>query len=110
MLEFLTGGTYDVQSGLFRSPTGRTLFYLASDNLVSERYRGLTPRDLLDIVVDHGLHYNGAAQEGVAFHLIGALSEFGKLGVLCVGGSPRRAQALYAEVGAALDAAGPAAD
>ncbi|MEM1115200.1 MAG: peptide ligase PGM1-related protein [Bacteroidota bacterium] len=104
MLAFLTDGSCDPASGLFRSPTGRSLFYLASDNLVSARYRGLTPRDLLDIAVDHGLHYNGAAQEGVVFHLIGALSEFGKVGVLCIGDSPGRARALHDETVRVLDA------
>jgi hypothetical protein len=39
--------------------------------------------------------YDGAAQEGVMFHLVGALSEFGKLGLVAVGSSPERAKALY---------------
>ena len=40
----------------------------------------MTPYDLVDIAVLNGLHFHAAAGEGVAFHLIGALSEFGKLG------------------------------
>ncbi|WP_158258584.1 peptide ligase PGM1-related protein [Rhodopila globiformis] len=95
MLQFLTGGRYDPASGLFRTPPGQPRFYYASDNLESPRYRGLTPADLVDIAVLNGLHYDGTTQEGVVFHLIGALSEFGKLGVVCVGSSPDRALALY---------------
>jgi hypothetical protein len=105
MLEFLTDGTYDDATGLYRTPSGQPLYYLASDNLVSERYRGLIPRDLVDIVVEHRLHFHGGMQEGVVFHLIGALSEFGKLGVLCIGASPERARALYDETVHVLDAA-----
>jgi hypothetical protein len=41
------------------------------------------------------LHFDGACQQGVVFHLIGALSEFGKLGVVCIGPSHERAEALY---------------
>ena len=41
--------------------------------------------------------------EGVVFHLIGALSEFGKLGVVCVGGSQDRALDLYARTVEILD-------
>jgi hypothetical protein len=110
MLDFLTDGTYEPESGLYRAPSGQALYYLASDNLASERYRGLTPRDLIDVAVERGLHFHSGAHEGVVFHLIGALSEFGKAGVLCVGGSPRRARALYDGVVAALDAevGGPA--
>jgi hypothetical protein len=109
LLDFLTDGAYDPASGLYRAPSGQALYYLASDNLTSERYRGLTPRDLIDVAVERGLHFHTGAHEGVVFHLIGALSEFGKLGVLCIGGSPSRAQALYAEVVGALDAEAPPA-
>jgi hypothetical protein len=95
MLQFLTGGAYDPVSGLFRIPAGQPRFYYASDNLESPDYKGLTPPDLMDIAVMHGLHYDGTVQEGVVFHLIGAISEFGKLGIVCIGASPERAEALY---------------
>jgi hypothetical protein len=47
--------------------------------------------------------YDGAAQEGVMFHLVGALSEFGKLGLVCIGSSPQRAKEFYDKVIAVLD-------
>ncbi|MEL6611729.1 MAG: peptide ligase PGM1-related protein, partial [Bacteroidota bacterium] len=103
MLDFLTDGAYDPETGLYCTPSGQPRYYYASDNLTSERYRGLTPYDLVDLAVYHGLHFHGATQEGVVFHLIGALSEFGKLGVLCIGATPERAQALYDETVALLD-------
>jgi hypothetical protein len=56
---------------------------------------GTTPNDLIDIAMFHELMYDGAAQEGVVFHLIGALSEFGKLGVVCIGSTPERAKEFY---------------
>ena len=87
MLQFLTDGDYDQQTGLYHTPMGGPRFYYASDNLEAERYRGLTPGDLIDIAVMNGLHFHSATQEGVVFHLIGALSEFGKIGVMCVADS-----------------------
>ena len=105
MLEYLTGGAYDEASGLFLAPSGQPRFYAASDNLQSDAYVGLTPSDLVDIAVERELHYDGATQEGVVFHLIGALSEFGKLGLVAVGATPERAEALYARAVAALDGA-----
>ncbi len=104
MLQFLTGGLYDAASGLFLTPAGQARFYSASDNLEAPHYKGLTPADLIDVTVLNGLHYDGTAHEGVVFHLIGALSEFGKLGVVCVGASPERAEALYGRTVAVLDA------
>lgn len=95
MLQFLTGGAYDPDTGLFRTPQGQDRFYYASDNLEAPHYKGLTPSDLVDVAVLNGLHYDGTVHEGVVFHLIGALSEFGKIGVVCVGASPERAEQLY---------------
>jgi hypothetical protein len=95
MLQFLTDGLYDPATGLFFTPSGLPCFYYSSDNLHSERYRGLAPYDLIDIAATHGLHFNCATSEGVVFHLIGALSEFGKLGVLSIGRTAERAYAGY---------------
>jgi len=47
-------------------------------------WRRLAPANLLDIVVVNGLKFNGATQQSVVFHVIGALSEFGKIGIVCV--------------------------
>jgi hypothetical protein len=51
------------------------------------------------------IHYDAATQEGVVFHLIGALSQYGKLGAVCIGSSPERARAFFEKAKAALDAA-----
>lgn len=103
MLQFLTDGRYDPETGLFHAPNGQPCYYFASDNLESPIYRGLMPEDLIDIAVMNDLHFYGASQEGVAFHLIGALSEFGKLGITCVAGTPERAKRLYDDAVAILD-------
>jgi hypothetical protein len=105
MLQYLTGGTYDAATGLFHAPGGGKRFYYATDNLEGPQYRGLTPHDLVDIAVLNGLHFNGAAHDGVVFHLIGALSEFGKVGVVCVSGSPEGADRLYRHTVDSLDRA-----
>jgi hypothetical protein len=103
MLEFLTNGHYDPATGLLLTPTGQPCYYYASDNLEAEQYRGLTPSDLIDIAAVNGLHFDGAYQRGVVFHLIGALSEFGKLGVVCIASSHERAEALHRRATAVLD-------
>jgi PGM1 C-terminal domain len=103
MLQFLTDGDYDPATGSFRSLTGQPCFYHASDNLCSPAYRGLSPDDLIDIAVSHGLHFDAATQRGVVFHLIGALSEFGKLGALCIADSHASAARLHRETLAVLD-------
>ena len=111
MLQFLTDGQYDSATGQFLTPGGRPRSYYASDNIESERYRGLSPDDLIDISVMNGLHFHASTGEGVAFHLIGALSEFGKLGVVCIGETQERADALFRKTLSVLDnAVSPSGD
>ena len=95
-LQFLTGGTLDPDSGMFISLSGRPKYYLATDNLRASTYRGVLPEDLIDIVTDNGLHYSHRTESGVLFHLIGALSEYGKLGLTVIASSPEEVQELYA--------------
>ena len=49
------------------------------------------------------LHFDGTVQEGVMFHLIGALSQYGKMGVVCVGSTPQRAKDFYTKIIEVLD-------
>ena len=103
MLQFLTDGAYDPDSGIYRTPTGRTCSYYSSDNVGDPAYRGLTPDDLIDIAVNNALHFHAATQEGVTFHLIGALSQFGKLGTVCIGETHADAERYFRATVAVLD-------
>jgi hypothetical protein len=103
MLQFLTDGVYNADTGEYFTAAGNKRFYFASDNVSSEHYIGLTPDDLMDISIYHELMYDSAAQEGVMFHLVGALSEYGKLGLVCVGGTPEKAKAYYDKTISILD-------
>jgi hypothetical protein len=103
MLQFLTDGKYDEEAGIYLTANGQPRFYVCSDNLQSDQYIGLTPHDLIDIAICHELLYNGTSQEGVMFHLISSLSQFGKLGVVCIGSSPDRAAYFYNKTIAVLD-------
>jgi hypothetical protein len=102
MLQFRTDGAYDCDTGLYRTAAGQPCYYEATDNLRHPAYVGLTPDDLIDIAVDNRLHFDAASQQGVVFHLIGALSEHGKLGALCIAPSRERARRLHAETVAVL--------
>jgi hypothetical protein len=102
-LQFLTGGQLDAESGLYLSPTGHAKHYRATDNLRSEAYRGLLPEDLIEILTINKLHYSHGTESGVLFHLIGALSEFGKLGLTAIANSREETDELYARTLAVLD-------
>jgi hypothetical protein len=103
ILRFLTDGTFDPEEGLYCTPTAKPCYYYASDNLQSPSYKGLTPDDLIDIAVNNGLHFDGASQQGVVFHLIGALSQYGKVGTVCIGDSHESARKYYRDTVAVLD-------
>jgi hypothetical protein len=94
-LQFLTDGVYDAEEGQFRAPSGRPKCFVASDHLESDSYRGLTPDDLFDIVVRHGLHFDQSRQTGVVFHMMTALPERGRVGLTAIGESHGQADEIY---------------
>ena len=102
-LQFLTGGALDAATGLFMAPSGHAKFYRSTDNLWSARYRGLLPEDLIEILTQNGLHYSPMNETGVLFHMIGALSQYGKLGLTAIGNSRDEAESLYASTLRVLD-------
>jgi hypothetical protein len=102
-LQYLTGGHYDPESGLFRTPGGQPRCYYATDNLTRQAYRRLLPEDLIDIAAEHDLHFDQTVQQGVTFNLIGALSEFGKLGIVSIADSAQHASEAFERTVAVLD-------
>jgi hypothetical protein len=102
-LQFLTGGAIQRDTGLFVTPAGHPKYYRSTDHLASPRYRGLIPEDLIEILTANGLHYSPITETGVLFHMIGALSQHGKLGVTVIGNSREEAEDLYAHALAILD-------
>jgi pheganomycin biosynthesis PGM1-like protein len=102
-LRFLTGGHLDPESGLFHAPSGLPKFYRSTDNLTSEAYRGLSPEDLIDILTANRLHYDAGTETGVLFHMMGALSQYGKAGLTAFGNSHAEADALLARAVDMLD-------
>ncbi|MBD2385914.1 peptide ligase PGM1-related protein [Cylindrospermum sp. FACHB-282] len=102
-LKLLTNGRYDLSTGLFYSQQGRPKYYIATDNLQKDRYRGLLPNDLMDIIAHHRLHFDSGTETGTVFHLMGCLSQFGKLGLTSIGDSPQQAEDVYNKVVKVLD-------
>ena len=43
----------------------------------------------------NGLHFSHRTESGVLFHMIGAVSEFGKLGVTVIGNDVEEVEGLY---------------
>lgn len=102
-LEFLGGGRLDRESGLYIAADGRPKYYYATDNLKSPAYRGLLPDDLLDLMTEYGLQFRHQGLTGVLFFMIGALSQYGKLGITAIANSMDDAEALYEDTQHILD-------
>jgi PGM1 C-terminal domain len=96
-LQFLCGGTYDGERGVFLTPEGLSKYLVATDHLEDDRLKVLTVDDLFDVVVQHGIHFDQSRRTGVVFHMISCLTECGRIGMTAVGDSPEEAWRLYQE-------------
>jgi hypothetical protein len=101
MASLVTDGRYDVTSGQLVAG-GRAKSYLATDNLKSSSLLGCQPQEVIDRVGRLGLAYDHRRRTGATMHLLGALREYGKMGVTCIGDTEEEARQRYREVVAAL--------
>jgi hypothetical protein len=101
-LQFLTGGDYCSETAEYRTASGATRCYRASDNYHIHA-RLCQPRHLIHEALHSGLHFDPATEQGVMFHLLGALPEHGKFGAICIAETHREAQRLDAATRALAD-------
>jgi hypothetical protein len=97
MARLVTDGWYDTSTGQLVAG-GRAKYYTASDNLESPKLIGRGPADVIGTLIRAGLAYDHDTRTGATLHLLGALREHGKFGVLCIGDSPQEADELYERV------------
>lgn len=84
-------------------PISDKVYYMSTDDLQNDAYRGPYPGDLLQIISDHQLQFDHETNTGIFCHLMSTLPEFGKLGVTCIGNSIQEAQRMSDRLIAVLD-------
>lgn len=102
MARGVTGATYDQSSGELIAD-GIPIRYVATDNLKSESFRGLSPRLVIDELRRRKLGFDVGRLEGTTVHLLGALSDYGKLGATTIGRTIDEAGRLHDEFVVALE-------
>jgi len=104
-LTSLTDGAYDPLAGEWRTRLGDLKFYAATDHLDSPAYQSLTPDDLLDVIQQKGLGWDGEREVGVVLHMVSAIAVAGRIGLTAIGDTLDEARQRYYGVKAALDVA-----
>jgi hypothetical protein len=102
-LQYLTGGIYHPESGIFLTHMGQEKYYVASDHVESEAYKVFTTADLFDLVSKQRLHFDQTCQRGIVMHMLSAIGSEGRLGVTAIGDTPEDAEQLYQEFVCVLD-------
>ena len=104
-LTSLTDGAYQPLAGEWRTRMGELKYYAATDHLDSPAYRSLTPDDLLDVVQQKGLGWDGEREVGVVLHMVSAIAVAGRVGLTAIGDTLDEARQRYYGVKAAFDVA-----
>jgi hypothetical protein len=101
-LQFLTDGVYHPDTAKFITPGGTPKCLVASDHVKSSLCKNLTIDDLFDLAVRAKLHFDHIRQTGLVFHMMSALSEFGRVGFTSIANSHPEAYVLYENAVSAL--------
>jgi hypothetical protein len=101
-LQYLVGGQYHGDEGLYRAASGSPKFLVATDHFEDQRLKALTPRDVFDVVARRRLHFDHSRKTGVVFHMISCVTECGRLGMTAIGDDPEQAWDTYQDATKAL--------
>lgn len=93
-MEILTNGSYDAATGQFITPSQRVRTYCSTDNRRHPFYRRFSIDDFMDLMVTNHLNYDPVTETGAVFHMLGALSRYGKFGMTCIAANLEQAHAM----------------
>jgi hypothetical protein len=82
--KILSDSTYDEKSGNLIDKKNNKIIYRSNDNFSDVRLKGKLVDKLLKYMKKEKLIFNKKKQEGISFHLLGAMSEFGKIGFTAI--------------------------
>ncbi len=94
MARLVTQGDYDIDTGELIAD-GRAKCYVASDNVKYESLIGRTPQEIIELVDRSGLGFDPATRTGTTLHLLGAVPDYGKMGLTAIANSTEEAEDLY---------------
>lgn len=94
-LQLLTGGHYDTGSGLFLLPDGTERYYFSTDNFCSATLTRFTPAELLHEVRNRQLLFNPESGTGIVLFMLGAITQYGKMGLTCIGATLQETRIQY---------------
>ena len=101
MARMITDAHGDAAGDGLRTTDGLRV-YVASDNLKEPGLIGASAAQVIRRVHDSGLAYDPGSRTGVTLHLLGAVSQYGKLGAVAIGRSHAHADELFADLVSAL--------
>jgi len=101
-LRNLAPGRYDAEAGSWCATYGHSRCYVATDNLVDQRWLGLPPADVIRAVAEAGLQFDHRTGTGVVLHMLSCLAIDGRLGLTAIGRTHDHARALYDATAAAI--------
>ncbi len=93
---FLTG------TGRYTDDRGTSKSYVASDNLVDERWTGIPEADVLAAFERAGISFDTSKRTGVVPHMLSCLAIDGRFGITAIGDSAAHADELQEATIAAM--------
>lgn len=98
-LRMLTDGIL-LNSGIFVTceSNPRPCFYVCYDLAYEPCFKRLIPLDLLDIIDRCKWRYNHKTKSGAVFHMLGAISEHGAVGLTCIGKSREESMSIFENI------------
>ena len=110
VLRNLVPGRYEVDPGRWLAEDGTVRAYRSTDNLVDERWRVLSPSEVIVAVTASGVGFDPVTGTGVVLHMLSGLHIDGRFGLTAIGLTPDHADELHERAKSAVEAVTLAAE
>ena len=105
VLRHLAPGSYDPGTGSYTDDRGSQKANVSSDNIVDERWTGISEGRVIAALHAAGLAFDPQTRTGVVPHMLSCLAVDGRFGATAIGDSPEEADTLYEAIAGAINTA-----
>ncbi len=103
VLRHLAPGHYDAETGVYVDDRGQSKHYVASDNLVDERWTEIPEGEIIEVLRSSGIGFDRGTRAGVVPHMLSCLAIDGRFGLTAIGDSSDHADELHQATRATIE-------
>lgn len=91
---YMTGAKYYAKTGILKTSQS-SIFYKAMDFIQSEKYKGIKPNEIIELVSRSRISFSKNLKKGILIYMPGMIEKYGRFGAICIGHSSEESERYF---------------